>query len=105
MKFIFCKVTLLISLSLTVTSLGGSSLQTSMSVLPRCTIATPTPCALTCPAPTAATVSRDMSVWMTSPAQVSSQLQQQHSYALCFVCIPYLLTSPKCHTPAGPLPA
>lgn len=50
-----------------------------MSVLPRCTIAMPTPCVLTCPAPTAATVSQDMSVWMTSPAQVSSQVQQWHS--------------------------
>lgn len=76
MEFIFCNVMLFISPSLIVTSLGGSSLQTLMSVLPRCTIATPTPCALTCLGPTAVTVSRDTSVWMTSPAQVSSQEQQ-----------------------------
>lgn len=69
--FQYC-VMLFISLSLTVTFLGSSSLQILMSVLPRCIIVMPILCVLTCLDPIVVTASRDTSVWMISPAQVSS---------------------------------
>lgn len=79
---------LLVLLSLTVTFLGGSSLQILMSALPRCIIVMPILYALTCLDPIVVTVSWDTSVWMISPVQVSSQVYSNCTAILCvFVCV------------------
>jgi len=83
-----------ISLSLTVTFLGGSSLQILTSALPRCITVTPILCALTCLDPIVVTVSWDMSVWMISPVQVSSQVYSNSSRVLCVACIAELAIRP-----------
>lgn len=78
---------LFILLSLTVTFLGGSSLQILMSALPRCIIVMPILYALTCLDPIVVTVSWDTSVWMISPVQVSSQVYSNCTVILCVLCV------------------